>query len=315
MTELPDNFAVGHNTGDETSRGNVQDTRRQELENARFAALSEVATGVLHNVGNLLTSVNTSANIVKTIVENTHVLGLKRANDLLRQNMDHLDTFIAKDPRGRKLIQYYMKLEEAMVKDFQNLSKNLDRMMNKIVAINDVISAQQDYASSKQQVSLLSLADVTEQAFVLQLGSLSKYGIAVEKHYGEVRPVYAQKTKLMQILINLLKNAKESVVDAGKIDRLIRVELLEKDEQVILSIGDNGKGIDKAGLRRLFTYGFTTKKSGHGFGLSTCAQYMEEIGGKIWAESDGKNEGATFTLGFPFPDDNVNMIEITRVEA
>jgi PAS domain S-box-containing protein len=289
---------------------------QEELEDAaRRADMSEMVTGVLHNVGNLLTSVNTSANIVKNIVENTHVQGLSRANDLLRRNMDNLETFLSKDPKGMKLIRYYLKLEEAMVKDFENLAKNLNRMLGKIGAINDVISAQQDYASSSQQVQPIALREIMEKAFVLQLGSLNKYGIEVEKTYEDVPAVYAQKTKLMQILVNLLKNAKESVLATDGKEKKLQVRIRTKDEYVTLSIQDNGKGIDKANLAKLFTYGFTTKKNGHGFGLNTCAKYMEEMGGKIWVESDGENKGATFTLGLPIPEATADMVEITRVEA
>ena len=130
-----------------------------------------------------------------------------------------------------------------------------------------------------------------------------KAGIQVIKKIDVLPMVPIQKNKLVHILINLIKNAKESMQDTAPNQRKLTIVAKKTDHHVYIRFSDSGKGIESSRLNKIFTHGFTTKKDGHGFGLHSCANYMSEMRGRIWAESEGINKGATFVLEFKLPDE------------
>lgn len=281
----------------------LEETKDELVDKAHKAGMADIATGVLHNVGNILNSVNTSSSIMEQTIRNSKVEGLKKANALLRKNMDHIEEFIAEDPKGKKLLSYYLKIEDLMVEEQQTMLKHNFRLNEKIHLINDVISTQQNYAGAERYVETVSLPELVESALTLQSGSIDRHDINVEKNLDKSVPkVEGQKTKIIHILVNLFKNAKEAIAEAG-IDKepKVIVDLCQDESAVYLSITDNGCGITTDKLNKVFNHGFTTKKEGHGFGLHSCSNYMTEMDGQLTVDSDGLNQGATFTLVFPKP--------------
>ena len=108
------------------------------------------------------------------------------------------------------------------------------------------------------------------------------------------------KHSVLQILLNLLRNAEEAIDDAGKPEKLIRVRIRRYgDDRVRIEVSDTGVGLAPENLTRIFAHGFTTKPHGHGFGLHSGALAAKQLGGALWAESDGPGLGATFTLELP----------------
>ena len=110
-----------------------------------------------------------------------------------------------------------------------------------------------------------------------------------------------EKQKVLQILVNLVKNAADALGENSKEPRGITLlTTLEEGNRVKISVRDNGIGISQENLTRIFAHGFTTKKTGHGFGLHTGALAAKEMGGALIAQSDGHGTGATFILELPF---------------
>ena len=106
--------------------------------------------------------------------------------------------------------------------------------------------------------------------------------------------------EVLQILLNLLRNAKRAIDDAGKPERLIRIRIRRYgDDRVRIEVTDSGVGLAPENATRIFAHGFTTKLDGHGFGLHSGALAARQLGGSLWAESDGPGLGATFTLELP----------------
>lgn len=272
---------------------------QQELmETAHKAGMADVATGTLHNVGNVLNSINTSLALIRDILRNSPLEDFKKANSLMRSHSGDLKGFIANHPKGEKLLQFYFKLEDPFNELHQQISYHLNRLMDRINLVNEIIIAQQNYASNFPALERIDLANVVEDALKMQSVVLDKYQIKIIRDYKEIPHILAQKNKLLHILINLFNNAKDAMLETPEKKRYITLSLSHEKQGVFLRFSDTGQGVPPEFIKSIFRYGFTTKQQGHGFGLHSCANYMTEMGGKIWAESAGPGKGATFVLQF-----------------
>ena len=130
--------------------------------------------------------------------------------------------------------------------------------------------------------------------------SLARHEVRVVREYADIPSVIVDKHKAIQILVNLIRNAKHALEDGGPADKHITVRVARNgDEFVHVRVIDNGIGISTENLPRLFEYGFTTRKNGHGFGLHCSIRAAQEMGGTLMAESEGVGRGATFILALP----------------
>jgi DNA-binding LacI/PurR family transcriptional regulator/signal transduction histidine kinase len=277
---------------------------QQELvETAHKAGMADVATGTLHNVGNVLNSINTSLALIRDIIRNSPLDDFKQANDLLRSHSDDLKGFIANHPKGEKLLQFYFKLEAPFTELHQQISYHINRLMDRISLVNEIIVAQQNYASNIPTLERIDLSNVIDDALKMQSVMLDKYQIKIIRNFKTIPQIMAHKNKLLHILINLFNNAKDAMLDTPEKKRQITLTIEYVNQEVSLYFTDTGQGIPPEFLKSIFRYGFTTKQEGHGFGLHSCANYMTEMGGSIWAESPGPGKGATMVLQFKVNND------------
>lgn len=277
----------------------LKETRDELVEKAHKAGMADIASNVLHNVGNILNSINTSAALISDTVKHSKLEGLSQANTILRQHVDDIEHFIAEHPKGKKLIHYYLKLEEPLKNEQEKMLNQSKRLIKKIELINDAISAQQNYVGTSMEADQTSLLEMVDNALALQAGSIEKHGLTIEKDLESTDAVMTQRSKLIHVLVNLFKNAKEAMADLPPEQKNITIKTWQDEDWVYLSITDNGTGIRKEHIDKVFTQGFTTKESGHGFGLHSSANYMSEMGGNLEVESEGEGLGTTFILTFP----------------
>jgi signal transduction histidine kinase len=111
------------------------------------------------------------------------------------------------------------------------------------------------------------------------------------------------KHKVLQILVNLIRNAKHSFDGVKEDKKQITLGITKTDDRLQIAITDNGIGIPPENLLRIFNHGFTTKKNGHGFGLHSGALTAKELGGTLTAFSEGTGRGSKFTLEFPITEE------------
>lgn len=282
-----------------TALQELKETRNELVEKARKAGMADIASGVLHNVGNILNSVNTSAWLISDTVKQSKLEGLTQANEILRQHVNDLEHFIIEHPKGKKLIRYYLKLEEPLKKEQEKVFIQSKRLIEKIKFMNDAIAAQQSYAGASMYADQISLSKIIDNSLALQAGSIERHGLDVEKDLQAEDSIIAHRSKLIHVLVNIFKNAKEAMAENPPGNKRLTIKTRQDEKWVYLSISDNGEGIKENNINKIFTQEFTTKKEGHGFGLHSSANYMAEIGGNIEANSDGEGQGATFTLTFP----------------
>jgi signal transduction histidine kinase len=276
----------------------LEETQKELVEKAHQAGMADIAAGTLHNVGNLLNSVKASVETIDEVMSGSPLDELTKANRLLGQHMDRLDEFILSDPRGKKLLQYYLKIEEPLNNVCNGIGQNVKRVIEKIATINDVIAAQQSYAGVGGLSEKVRLADVVEDALTMQSGTFDRHKIRLVRQYAEVPEIFVQKTKLIHIIVNLVKNAKDALLDVPPEQKTLAISIIRDEGAIFIRVTDAGCGIAPENLTKIFSHGFTTKKGGHGFGLHSCANYMKEMGGEIWAESEGVGMGASFVLKF-----------------
>jgi signal transduction histidine kinase len=277
----------------------LEQAQRAALANAHAAGMAEIATDVLHNIGNAITSVSISAWELDQIAGRSECKGLLKTSALLRDNQENLARFLGDDPRGRLLFEYLPKLASALADENQATRVELARLRAGIELMAHQIHEQQEYAKRGLHVEAIELERAIEEVLDLQRAALERQGIAVVRAYGPTAAVRGQKFKLLNILLNVVKNASEAMPPGSAEPRRLWVETGEDgDGRPYLRITDNGVGITPEELPRIFQYGFTSKPEGHGFGLHFCANAMTEMGGALVAHSDGRGRGASFTLRF-----------------
>jgi PAS domain S-box-containing protein len=276
------------------------DTMHKELlEASRRAGMAEVATNVLHNVGNVLNSVNVACAVAAERIRKSRVGSVKKTADLLDEHASDLAAFIAGDPRGRKLPDFLRNLAGKLAEEQSEVLGELQGLAQNIDHIKEIVAMQQGYAKVSGITETVKVADLVEDSLRMNADSLAHHEVEVIREYAEVPRITVEKHKALQILVNLIRNAKHACDDSGSADKKMTVRVAKGSGSVRVSVSDNGIGIPAENLTRIFAHGFTTKPEGHGFGLHSGALAAKEMGGSLSVHSDGKGRGATFTLELP----------------
>ncbi|MBX2852918.1 MAG: HAMP domain-containing protein [Phycisphaeraceae bacterium] len=285
------------------------------LQVSRQAGMAEVATGVLHNVGNVLNSVNVSAGVVTQTMERSRLGSLGKLAGLLTEEKDRLGEFVSSDPRGQCLPEFIDKLYETLEAERGELESEISQLVQGVEHIKEVVRLQQVSAASGSNVMApMGPADLMEQAATVNLTSFERHEITLVRDYESSLPkIRLEKHKTLQILINLISNGKKAVCDKSVQRPAVTLRLYrdQDDEKIVFEVSDNGIGIEPDQLPQVFQHGYSTFKNGHGFGLHSAVCAAGEMGGELTAHSDGRGAGATFRLSLPM----VTEGEVLEVKA
>jgi len=275
-------------------------SQQKLLETSRLAGMAEVATGVLHNVGNVLNSVNVSAGLVVEKLRRSKAPKLAKAAALLTGHNGDLGEYLTNDVNGQKLPDYLAKLGEFFILENSELLNEVDQLSRNIEHIKEVVAMQQSYAKVSGVFENLQAHRLVEDAIAMNIGAFERHGVKVERRFSNVPPVRVDRHKVLQILINLIRNAKYALDDVERTDKKLIISISAANERFVhIVVADNGIGILPENLTRVFAHGFTTRKGGHGFGLHSGANAARSMGGAISVASPGIEQGATFTLELP----------------
>ncbi|MDJ0837954.1 MAG: AAA family ATPase [Acidobacteriota bacterium] len=268
---------------------------QQELvDQAHQAGMADIATSVLHNVGNILNSVIISAQNVSQVATGIKLKSFDRANDKLVEMAAALPELTEKD---RMLIDFYSAYAQRLHREMNKIHSGTARIQDKVEVIRQVIEAQQSYASLGAQAEVFPIDEIVREACHIIAPMMERYGVDFSVHGRAPRPIPVQKVKLIHVLVNLLKNAREALIEDKIAERRITLTIGQDVERTFMTVADSGKGIPEDALDKIFNHGFTTKSNGHGFGLHSCANALTEMGGRIWAENG--EVGARFHLEIP----------------
>ena len=289
---------VEHEQTLERTLSELRRTQGQLVEASRKAGMAEVATNVLHNVGNVLNSVNVSAALVSNVARSPLGAQLAKAVSLLRSQTDP-GAFLTSDPRGKKLFDYLDAIGVAFTKEREGMLGELDSLTKNIDHIKTIVSMQQSHAKAGGAVERLSLEDLIDDGLELMSASDGeRQPIRIVREYADVI-VEVDRHKIFQIVMNLLSNARQALKECETAPCVtVRTRIVDED-RVAIEVEDNGVGIPHENRSKIFSHGFTTKRDGHGFGLHASACAAIEAGATLNVHSDGAGTGARFTLVLP----------------
>ena len=277
----------------------LDQTHRQLVDASRQAGMAEVATSVLHNVGNVLNSVNVSSSVIAEKIRKSKASSLTKVVTLIKEHENDLGNFFANDPKGKQLPGYLASLATHLAQEQNDILEEVKSLGGNIMHIKDIVTTQQNYAKTIGVAENLPVVGLVEDAMQLNKGAMTRHNIKIVRDFADVPPILTEKHKVLQILVNLIRNAKYACDDRGETDKQITLRISNGDGKVKISVIDNGVGIAPENLTRIFNHGFTTRKEGHGFGLHNGAIVAKELGGSLIAFSEGPGRGATFTLELP----------------
>ncbi|MDC0708435.1 AAA family ATPase [Stigmatella sp. ncwal1] len=269
------------------------------VDTAREVGMSEVASNVLHNVGNVLTSAVINLETMHKAVGASRVSRLKQATALLLEHRESLAAFLALGARGGHLPEYLSALSDELVREQTQLLGDLDAMGQHVEHIRAIVQVQQIYARTSLLTEECDLGQLVDDALRIQMVALQRHGVSVQRELSPVPRVKVDKHKVLQILINLFSNAKYALSALPEGQRHMLVRLGVKGARARIQVVDNGMGIAPETRPNLFTHGFTTREDGHGFGLHSSALAAQLLGGNLMLESEGLGKGAVATLELP----------------
>ena len=273
---------------------------KQLVDVSRQAGMAEVATSVLHNVGNVLNSVNVSCSVISTAVRKSRLGNVAKVAALLQENASDLGSYFSHDPAGQQLPDFLTKLAAKLAEEQASILHELQLLGQNIEHIKDIVAMQQSYARVSGVAEIIDVIDLVEDSLRMNAGALTRHEVEPVREFSEVPPIVVEKHKVLQILVNLIRNAKYACDESGREDKQMTVRVAGGEDGVRIAIIDNGVGIPPENLTRIFSHGFTTRKDGHGFGLHSAVLAAQEMGGRLTAQSGGTGAGATFTLELPF---------------
>ncbi len=287
---------------------------------SRRAGMAEIATGVLHNVGNAINSINISAEVITEKLQSGGSTPdeIAQVAKMIDSNAGQLDRFFTADETGKQLPAYFGALAETLKADQDVLHREMQGLIKGIEHVKEIVKAQQEFSTHRAVLAKASPTRVFEEAIAIGKLSRERHGVEVVREFGDVPEMMLDRNQIMQILVNLLANAvhatKQKSYEGGAQPRVI-VRLLQNAGVVEWQVEDNGIGIPAENLAKIFRHGFTTKAEGHGFGLHSCANAANAMGGRVAVESAGAGKGARFRLMIPFSVPQVAESSITSSEV
>jgi signal transduction histidine kinase len=273
--------------------------QRQLCDASRQAGMAEIATNVLHNVGNVLNSVNISASVVTDRIRKPLSSGLGKVAALLQQHEADLAAFVSTDERAKHLPVYLAQLAEQLALDQAVTLQELESLRKNIDHIKEIVAMQQSYSKLVGVPEKLAVTTLVDDALRINSGAFTRHGVSLKCEFEDVPEIVVEKHKVLQILVNLLRNAKYACDASGRSDKQVVMRVSNRPGGVQIEVADNGIGIQPEHMTRIFSHGFTTKKDGHGFGLHSGALAATDLGGALRVDSAGPGSGATFTLDLP----------------
>jgi PAS domain S-box-containing protein len=292
--------AISNITQRKESQAQLKATQEKLIETAHRAGMAEVATDVLHNVGNVLNSVNISTTLITEKITYSELENLRKVVNLINDNSDNLGTFLTEDAKGKHIPAYLTEISKYLQDEQADIINRLRVLADNVEHIREIVSTQQSYAKAVGVEVQVSLAELVEDAIQINSAGLERHGTQLTRDFEELPDIHVDKQKVLQILVNLISNAKYALSDSDKEKKLLTVRIRKHGEcNVRVEVADNGVGVPKENLTRIFSHGYTTKQYGHGFGLHSSALAAKGLGGSLSVQSDGIGNGATFTLGLP----------------
>jgi len=293
----------------------LETVHQQLVDASRQAGMAEVATSVLHNVGNVLNSVNVSTILILDTLRKSKLRNVSRLAVMIQEHKDNLAAFFTTDPKGREFPNFFARLAEHLTEEQAGLLKEVEQTRNHVEHIKDIVAMQQNYAKISGVVEKVTVVDLVEDALRMNGSALARHDVQVIRDFpAQTIEMNVERQKVLQVLVNLIRNAKYACDDAGRKDKRLTIQVRAADGLVQMAVKDNGVGIPAENMTLIFNHGFTTREKGHGFGLHSCALAAKEMGGTLNVHSDGPGQGATFILELPLQPESTSDSDLNSLD-
>jgi signal transduction histidine kinase len=273
--------------------------QKQLREASHQSGMAEVATGVLHNVGNVLNSLGVAASTAQTRLKACQIDRVGQVAAMLAVNRDTLAEFLTNDARGKRLPDYLIALGARLMTDADAVQEEFEAISGHVQYLRQIVQAQQSFARVGSAQDEVEVKELVETALTLKVQEL--HGAEIVRDFGDVPTVHTDRYKLLQIIVNFIANACDAMA-GGSIAPRIAIRVRTVLGQLEIAVEDSGVGIEPELLARVWEFGFTTKTHGHGFGLHSAAVAAQQLGGTVSAQSAGPGLGARFSVTIPISE-------------
>ena len=274
-----------------------EEMQKKLVEVSREAGMSEIATGVLHNVGNVLNSINISIGVIQSRLKNACLNDFFKVMKVVQTSGDDWVSFVKNHEQGQMFFPVLLAISEEMKKEQQEVGLEFMELEKYVENIKNIVYIQQSVAKKGGMIEKFKINETISQAININKNDLLRHEIEIIEENAQEFIVETDRLKVIQVLINLITNAKDAL--KGMQNKKIHVLVKKYDQMIQVIVKDNGIGINKDQINKIFLYGHTTKKEGHGFGLHNSALAAKEIGGQLEVKSEGEKRGAEFIFTFP----------------
>jgi signal transduction histidine kinase len=271
--------------------------QRQLLEASHQAGMAEVATGVLHNVGNVLNSLGIASSAAQMRLKASQIEKVGQVAALLEDNRGTLAQFLVDDARGQRLPEYLAALSRRLSTDNTAIHQEFEAISGHVQYLRQVVQAQQSFARIGGTRDEIDVRELVETALTLKAQELR--GTHITREIVQLPAVRTDRYKLLQILVNFIANACDAMAANSAAPARLAISVRTVLDQLEISVEDSGVGMDPEQLPRVWEFGFTTKAHGHGFGLHSAAVAAQQLGGAVSAHSAGPGRGACFRVTIP----------------
>ncbi len=268
------------------------------MERSYHAGIAELASGILHNVRNSLTSLRVEIESLNQQIQDLPLQHIRQA----RQELDNPDL----PPQRRKELEHFMFMAgQTMTETIDRLADGFQNITNPIGQIEQSLMQPDRLSRSVNTTEQFKITEILHDCIaLLPKGSRQDIDIRLDSGLNNIAPLLSNRVALTHILCNLLSNSIDSIRTAG-VNGIITIkgglDTLVGKRVLHIVVQDNGCGITEDQLQQIFQRGFTTKQTGtRGMGLHWCANTINTMNGRIWAESRGTNQGAAFHILFPY---------------
>ena len=271
------------------------------------AGMAEVANSVIHNVGNALNSINVAVTTINSEIKGTPLGTLPKIADMLKEHETNLSQFLNQDEKGKKLPKLLEMLSEQWKLENATLISETRQLQESVAHIREIVSRQQSLSGKLGIDENINISDLINNCLSFYVTNFKNAKIIVSMNNEPGLEWNGDRSKITQILLNLIMNSEESLIASSSQPKTLKITSFNnKNDGIQIEVADNGTGIEPDVLNKLFSYGFTTKPFGHGLGLHASAIAANEMGGTLQAFSSGKDKGATFILTLPKQPVNLN---------
>ena len=313
VNSVPILSAGGEHRGIMTSFTDVTELEEKSnelIKMSRDAGMAEIATNVLHNIGNILNNVNVSATAIGDTLSQSKLLNLQKISKMMQDHSENIGAFLTEDERGKHIPPYLVKTIEILLDEHNDITNTIQSLRNNIDHIKTVIRSQQSYAKVQTCEEMASMREIVEDAIKINKIVLANQKIDLVQEFDDIDYINIDRSRILQIIVNLIKNATEALNENDVKNKHIAIKCNKTDEnQLCIEVIDNGIGIAPENIEKIFAHGYTTKPTGHGFGLHGCALSATEMGGNLTAQSQGLGLGTSFILTLPLKLEKVKNEE------